>query len=151
MDVVEPTRTFRYLLRKFRYSVKDNWWHRRFAALVSKWYCLLTCETDRITAEVDVTDEVTLVRYPDLFAKRTEILNTGDSQVFLFENSVIVGIVQPGTSRAITLTNRYILDAVCRDGESTTVVVTTTRRCECGDTDPLPYGQVIDPIGGDLI
>lgn len=150
-DTVDIARRFRSQLRNFRPSIKDNWWKRRALYLIRKWYCLITCQGEERTADITVTDEITLIRYPDLFATYTVIANTGAHTVTIFEDDVIVGIVQPGKSKTFRFTNRFIIDGKCDSGESTTLTVTTLRRCECGDTDPLPYGQTIEPVGGDLI
>lgn len=150
-NATDIARTFRRLLVKFRYSTTDNWWLRRAVYLVRKWYCILTCEATPTTAVIEVGDEPTLLRYPDLFARDTIITNSGVKPVFIYEDGVIVGLVDAGRTGTFRFTNRFILDGACRAGENTTVTITTNRRCECGDSDPLPYGQVIEPVGGDLI
>ncbi len=150
-DVVDIARRFRHALVRFRPSIKRNWWLRRALYLIEKWYCLLTCHGDPTTVTIAVTDEMTFLRYPDLFARETSISNTGTDSATIYEDGVIVGIVGAGKSAVFRFSNRFILDAICDTGDSTSLDVTTFRRCECGDVDPLPYGQVIDPVGGQLI
>lgn len=145
-------RRFRHKLEAFKYLVKDNWLKRRIVFLLEKMLCLLTCEADAVTATISVTDEVTLLRYPDLWATKTVISNTGLKSATIYENDVICGIVPAGESKVFVFANRFIIDGKCADSESTTLVITTHRRCECGEeVDPKPYGVTIAPVGGDLI
>lgn len=150
-STVPLVRRFSDKLRAFTYAVSDNWLLRRIIYLLDKWECLLECEGNKITATIEVTSEITLIRYPDLFATRTTVNNLGPNIAYIVEDEIIVGAVPPFTSKDFRLSNRYLLEAFCAAAQTATLVITTHRRCECGDTDPQPYGVQIEPVGGDLI
>lgn len=150
MRQVQPiVRTFRNLLQRFGVIANRNLVFRTALEQVEKVFCLLTCRGEIITDSVEV-EELTLVRYGDEFAKRTVIVNHGDSKAAIFEDGRIVQFVPPNSSKELSLTGRLTIQAKCYTG-STTLHVTTFRRCACGDKYIPPYGQIIDPIGGDLI
>lgn len=69
----------------------------------------------------------------------------------VYENSRIVAILHPGESRELQLSGRFVIEAICNAGQRTLIAITTHRRCPCGDDRIPPYGEPIEPVGGDLI
>jgi hypothetical protein len=136
VPVVPLVRRFRHQLKAFRPILKNNWMYRRIVFLLEKWLCLQDCEGAVITDTVEVGNTSKLLRYPTQWVLRTTIANIGSDTAYVAENGVIAAIIPANTSKEVTLTNRYRLEATSIMG--TTLVVTTHRRCECGETDPQP-------------
>lgn len=152
MRQVQPIRrTFRFQLQRFTAVVSRNWLLRRILFLVRRIHCLITCQGEIISAHVIVTVAMTILRVPDVMARRTIVRNTGAAPVVVFESGKIIAEVAPGESKELLLAGRFVIEGRCISGETTTVEITTYRRCACGDPYIPPYGQAVEPIGGDLI
>jgi hypothetical protein len=233
-ETTPPVRTFRRLLQRFVYAVKPNWLYRRMLYLAEYIYCILTCKGEIYTKQVTVTPTLTLLRQPDLMARKTIIANVGEveatpagtangcsgnvlfvtltavlpagSQIrvdgfvytvqnetttedtlcdlvefpgdnydggdgeasgavngetieivnipgvaTIYENGKIVAVIEPGQSRELQLSGRFMIEAKSNTSGTTTLVISTYRRCECGDEYIPVYGEEVEPIGGDLI
>jgi hypothetical protein len=152
MRVIQPlTRTFR---RQLQYGSlifpARNWILRRIAYLYGRFQCLLNCEGDIIETVKTATNVSSIIRLADTLAKETYVWNEGSQVATIFENEVIVARVQPGARQRLPVSGKMQLRAVT-DSATTSLRITTLRRCLCGD-DISPYesGAVI-PTMGDLI
>lgn len=150
-QIIPIIRTFRDQLTKFPLLANQNWIYRRAVLLLEKLYCLSTCADEVLTDQFTINTSLSILRFPDPMAKKTTISNIGASgTATIFEEGKIVALIAPGESRELQLSGRFLIESKCESG-STTLVVTTHRRCQCGDDYIAPYGQAVEPIGGDLI
>jgi hypothetical protein len=80
----------------------------------------------------------------------TIVQNLGEAEFWLYEDHRLIGIVQPHAQRPLPLSGRMLVEGRCNSGESTSVLVTTERRCLCGDIEVYSY-SANQPIGGNLL
>ncbi len=111
--------------------------------------CFLTCQGDIVTATIDITTALAVLRQPDNLARRTVVANTGHDTILVYEEGGLVTMIEADGERQLPLSGKLLISAQAQNFEST-VVITTFRRCLCGDTVPLPYGES-EPIGGNLL
>lgn len=125
-------------------------WYKEISDRLEKIKCLLECDGDTITSTVAASDETTLIREQNVLARKTAVLNVGESRAMLYEGGRLVGIVQPDDTWISPLAGRQKIQAICDSGETTTLVVTTYLRCDC-EIAPVFYDDFEEPTGGGLI
>lgn len=123
---------------------------RMMLGSLSTLVCLATCKGVVVSDTVVVSETKTLIREPQPMAKKTYVVNQGTTSIKLFEDGKLVHVLLPGTSYESPLAGRLRIEGQCLGGASTTVLVTTEKRCACGHP-VTSYGEDSAPIGGVLL
>ncbi len=131
--------------------LSDNYLFAKIAYWIERIECWLTCEPTLISDTIEVGDTMTLLRWPDTLAVETNVQNLGTSDLRLYEDGLLVGVVRPMQTRRLPLSGRLMVEGKCLEGESTTVMISTRERCLCGDDPPPHYYSSNQPIGGNLL
>lgn len=151
MRVVFPISSFSKRFPVFKYitELSRNFHLEKIKELIDKIYCLLTCHGETVGVEINVDEDEAVLRQPDPLARKTIVSNTGEVNLFIYEEHQMVLIISPGDTETLPLSGRLLITARTETGEGS-VFITTHRRCLCGDPEPPPYAGS-EPIGGPLI
>lgn len=152
MRIVIPPlfQKIRRVTAHLRLILTDNFLLNDIYRIVHRILCLLTCDAETYSYSYTVTNDLLIIRKPDIFAKKTTVTNFGAAEVQIIERGSPVCIVQPFQSKELPFMGKFLLQAQTISQDATaSITVTTHRRCACGDQ-YVPYNDSV-PIGGDLI
>lgn len=133
--------------------VEKQHWLRRILAYVRQIKCLRQCDDESpIFVNVAVDSNRKVLRGPDPLAIATHVSNLGDSDLSLYEGDVYIGELLARQNRELFLGGKLEISAQTSAGESTTIMLATYRRCECGEeVDEVYQSGESTPITPDLV
>lgn len=143
------TRQWKHLLTGgFRFIISPKWFFNYIYDLLTLIECLTECEGEVETVE-GVADGLTVLREPDDTAKITIVINKGPGTLTVREGGNIIAIIAAGKKRTLPMGGRGQITADSTEAD-TEFVVTTYRRCLCGDApeETLSYD---DPMLGQQV